>query len=164
MNEDIVFIKFNGRDLLCANSIKMKNESDDANVWSCNMDDILVENQNFIKIEICFKNCGFPSEVLLERGQDTNEFVFKPNFETQVLDIGSELIVKHLKNILELSELESQNSKWCLLTLVEIMSSVDFDKYRSTIFAYLDKLANEIDVYRKNFYLDLKKKLGANNK
>jgi hypothetical protein len=64
---------------------------------------------------------------------------------------------------MELSELEEEKSKWCLLTLVELMSSVDFGKYESLINGYLDRLADEVDVYRKNCYLDLKKKISACN-
>lgn len=73
------------------------------------------------------------------------------------------MILKHLNNILELNQLEQEKSKWCLLTSIELMCIIDYDKYKEQIFAYLDKLANEIDLYRRNFYLDLKQRIISNN-
>ena len=66
---------------------------------------------------------------------------------------------EHMSNIQELSRLEKAASKWCLLSLVELMSLIDLKKYEPVIVEYLDKLAQEVDTYRRNFYLDYKKKL-----
>lgn len=70
-----------------------------------------------------------------------------------------DLIENHLNNVIELLKLESDKSKWCMLTLVELMGMVNYEKYKEHIFLYLDKLANEIDLYRQNYYIDLKNKM-----
>ena len=72
------------------------------------------------------------------------------------IKLDDKLIEKHLNNILELSALENGANKWCLLRAVELMCIVDFGKYRETIYEFLNRLAEEIDLYRRNFYLDLK--------
>ncbi len=159
---DVTFIKLNGENLL--SSVKWESDGGEtaSDVWKGE----LVKSpgdQSHIKIEICFRNSGIVNELILERGLDSEEFVFRSKFEIKDLGLATELILSHLKNIMELSELEEEKSKWCLLTLVELMSSVDFGKYESVINGYLDRLADEVDVYRKNYYLDLKKKISACN-
>ena len=77
--------------------------------------------------------------------------------------LDNDLIENHLKNIIDLSKLESDKSKWCLLTIIELMTISKFSQFKAKVFEYLDKLANEIDPYRKNFYLDLKQKVISNN-
>ena len=75
------------------------------------------------------------------------------------INLDHDLIEGHLKNVLELSKLENDKSKWCLLKSIELMCIDEFGKYKQTIFNNLDKLANEIDPYRKNYYLDLKQRI-----
>ena len=69
-----------------------------------------------------------------------------------------ELTHAHIKSLTDLLALENGKSKWLMLTLIDLMSLLDLHKYRPTILDYLDRLANEIDLFRTNYYLDLKKK------
>lgn len=177
LNRDIISLKFNNECLISSDKrLEWQNETndsaEDSEYWHGSLADFpfgndfmtSVKAQNQIKIEMCLKNTGFSNEILLNRKEGETCFEYKSNIDIKDLNLGSELMVNHLKNILDLSEMESENSKWCLLTAVELMCSIDFDEHRETVFAYLDKLAGEVDVYRKNYYLDLKKKICANNK
>jgi len=105
-------------------------------------------------------------EILLEKktsDKDDAVFEFKSKFEMKNFGLDdTQLIEKHLKNLIDLSEMESNASKWCLLTLVELMCIINFDKYKVNIFRYLDELTH-VDLFRKNFYLDLKQKIISNN-
>lgn len=69
-----------------------------------------------------------------------------------------QLTATHITSLVALLELEQGKNKWLLLTLVELMSLVDVAKYKPTILDYLDRLANEIDLFRRSYYLYLKKK------
>lgn len=75
----------------------------------------------------------------------------------------SELTSIHIKSLTDLLELEGGKSKWLMLTLIDLMSltQADLEKHKATILEYLDKLANEIDLFRRNFYLDLKLKFSS---
>ncbi len=157
--QDVTLIKLNGEDLL--NSVKWT--SDDSNSWKGELLTASLADQSHIKIEICFKNSGIVNELVLERDIDSDEFIFRSKFEIINLAMASELILNHLKNIMELSELEEEKSKWCLLTLVELMSSLDLNKYKDRINKYLDMLADQVDAYRKNYYLDLKRKITSSS-
>jgi geranylgeranyl transferase type-2 subunit alpha len=87
---------------------------------------------------------------------------FKAKFRSKDAKLDSELMENHLKAILDLLQFEPEN-KWCLIRLVELMSMVDYNKYKDTILTYLDKLATEIDLYRKDYYLDMKNKIIKTN-
>jgi hypothetical protein len=103
-------------------------------------------------------------EILMERTKG-NEGVFEFKSKFEMRNFGrddSQLIEKHLGNLIELSEMEANASKWCLLTLVELMCIINFDKYKAVIFRHLDELTH-VDLFRKNFYLDLKQKIISNN-
>lgn len=169
LNTDINFLKFNCEkvNLDIEKWINDKeNSTEVSKEWKISLKNLanIYNAQRFVKIEICFKNSGVSNGILLEKSSDKNLFKFKSHFEIKDVNLSSELIIDHLKNIMELSEMESDNSKWCLLTSVELMCCVDFVKYKEKIYEYLDKLAGEVDIYRKNFYLDLKKKICENNK
>lgn len=69
-----------------------------------------------------------------------------------------ELTDNHINSLIQLLELENGKNKWLLLTLVELMSLVDLPRYKPTLLEYLDRLANEIDLFRRSYYLYLKKK------
>jgi geranylgeranyl transferase type-2 subunit alpha len=179
LNNDLIILKLNGECLMSKlnssniDGLKWTNDKDndldDSKVWSSTIprNENLVNlshKQNQLKIMICVKNSGASSEILLERDvQDSNLFVYKSKFQIKDLHLDNELIENHLKNILELSTLESDKSKWCLLTAVELMCIINYNQYKNTIFEYLDKLVNEIDVTRRNFYLDFKQRIIANN-
>ena len=170
LNNDIITLKLNNECLTKKQIDWKKDESDFGSWYGCLTDVELkpgfmadVKAQSHIKIEICLEKTGFSNELLLHRKSGGTLFEYKSNIEIKDLALGSEMMVNHLKNVLDLSDLEQENSKWCLLTAVELMASIDFEKYRAEIFAYLEKLASEIDVFRRNFYLDLKKKILANN-
>lgn len=172
-NNEVNYLKLNGKFLESPiqwlNDKADSNSLDDSTFWKSDLSQNTfdpINKDNEIKIEICLKSSVLSNQILLRRRsphENSNKFEFKSSFNIEDLILHSELIIEHLNNILDLSDLESGKSKWCLLTLVELMCSVDFAKYKKTIFEYLDKLANEVDVYRKNFYLDLKNKIRANN-
>ena len=118
-----------------------------------------------LKLEVAIRNAGNAYEILVEKDASflSNVYAYKSKFEMRNAGLDdTALIAKHLASLVELSSLEADKSKWCLLTLVEIMTIVDFDKHKATVFKYLDELTH-IDVYRKNFYLDLKQKIISNN-
>lgn len=167
LNTDIHFLKLNGVkiDLNFEKWTNDKeNSTEESKVWKIAFKNLanIYNSQHFIKIEVCLKNAGVSNGILLEKSAE-NKFEFKSQFEIKDVNVSSELIINHLKNILDLSEMESDNSKWCLLTSVELMCCVNFVKYKETIFEYLNKLATDVDAYRKNFYLDLKEKICENN-
>ena len=116
---------------------------------------------------MALKNAGMSYEILLEKKKTQDEenvsFEYKSKFEMKNFGLDdTQLIEKHLKNLIDLSEMESNASKWCLLTLVELMCIINFEQYKASIFRYLDELTH-VDLYRKNFYLDLKQKIISNN-
>lgn len=69
-----------------------------------------------------------------------------------------ELAENHIKSLTDLLELENGKSKWILLTLIDLMSIYDLPKYKPNILSYLDRLADEIDLFRRSYYLYLKRK------
>ncbi|RMZ93089.1 geranylgeranyl transferase type-2 subunit alpha [Brachionus plicatilis] len=109
------------------------------------------------------KSSGFPIELLLDLNDEKNLYEFKSKFKMRDLTLDSEILSNHFGNMMELNQFENENSKWCMLKLVELMGIMDFDKYKENIFSYLDKLADQVDPYRKNYYLDIKCKLKENN-
>jgi geranylgeranyl transferase type-2 subunit alpha len=180
LNDDLIFLQLNGECLVSKqnnsslNELKWLNENENdspSRIWHATVPKCeatqslinLVKKQNQFKLIICIRNSGASSEILLEKSDSENFFAYKSKFQMNDLHLDNELIEAHLNNILELSKLESDKSKWCLLTAVELMCIIDFNKYKPAIFEYLDKLVNEIDPTRKNFYLDLKQKIIANN-
>jgi geranylgeranyl transferase type-2 subunit alpha len=110
-------------------------------------------NSDHVKIEICLKNVG-SLHLVLQRKCDA--FEYKATLDRSNLKLDNELMLSHLKNIIDLSGLEMNKSKWCLLTLVQLMQALDYDAYKDEILSHLDKLANDVDSYRKNFYIQLK--------
>lgn len=129
-----------------------------------NMIELLENDQNYLRVEIIVRNSGVSNDFLLERSKSQKKiFEFISKFDLKNIRLSNDLIEGHLKNVIELSKLEMDKSKWCLLTMIELMSMNSFSKYKATIFENLEKLANEIDPYRKNFYLDLKQKVISNN-
>jgi geranylgeranyl transferase type-2 subunit alpha len=72
--------------------------------------------------------------------------------------LEEKVIEGHLKNILDLSALEDDKSKWCLLTAIELMTIIDANKYKEKISKYINQL-QLIDPKRKVFYIDLSKKI-----
>jgi geranylgeranyl transferase type-2 subunit alpha len=115
-----------------------------------------------VRVELLIRNAEFccSNEFLLQRlNADANIFEFKSKFQVKDIRLDNQMIEQHLSNIFELSKLENEKSKWCLLTAIELMCLMNFSKHKEVIFDYLDRLANEIDVYRKHFYTDLRKKI-----
>ena len=173
INNYLLYLKVNGEFLKSPqqhdSSLRWEQKLDDSNVWHATVpiDKHLAETaaaQNQLRFDICLRESGVSIEILLNKTSSTPSlFQFKSKFDVKDLHLDKELIENHLANILELSKLESDNSKWCLLTSVELMCMIDFKKYEAKIFEHLDKLANEVDVFRKNFYLDLKNKISFNN-
>jgi len=123
-----------------------------------------LKHQSHLKLEIAIKNAGMSYEILMEKTQGNEDvFEFKSKFEMRNFGRDdSQLIEKHLANLIELSEMEANASKWCLLTLVELMCIINFDKYKAVIFRHLDELTH-VDLFRKNFHIDLKQKIISNN-
>lgn len=182
LNHDLIFLKLNDESLVSKLNNSMieglkwtncqDNDSVESNIWSGSIpkseqiEDLvnLARKRNHLKIIICVKNSGVSNEILLEKNtENPNIFQFKSKFQMVDLRLDNELIENHLKNILDLSKLEGDKSKWCLLTAIELMCIINFNQYKPVIFEYLDKLVNEIDVNRRNFYLDFKQKVIANN-
>lgn len=181
LNNDLIILKLNGESLVSKvnNSLlqglkwlnNQNNETDNAKEWhgripQCEQIETvlnLARRQNQLKITICVRDSGVSNEILLEKQDNPNLLQYKSKFQMVDLRLDNELIETHLKNILDLSKLEEDKSKWCLLTAVELMCIINFSKYKPIVFEYLDKLVNEIDVNRRNFYLDLKQKIIANN-
>jgi geranylgeranyl transferase type-2 subunit alpha len=124
----------------------------------------LLAEQNYLRVEIIVRNSGVSNDFLLERSpNEKSMFEFKSKFDMKDIRLDQDLVESHLKNVIELSKMELDKSKWCLLTTIELMSINNFAKYKTVIFENLDKLANEIDPYRRNFYLDLKQRIIKNN-
>ena len=127
-----------------------------------------LHKQNQFRLEVAIRDSGVSTQLLLERvADDTLQlFRFRSKFEMNNLRLDGELLESHLAKILELSEmpdLEPDERKWSLLTGVELMCALDFDKHKSRVLDHLDRLANDIDIKRKNFYTDLKRKLLLDN-
>ena len=164
LNHSLTILKLNGVEVLNGEEKLTWNNENNNEVWSANIpiSSIMIKpEETMINLEISSKNLGISIEVVLEK-KETNDlslFSFKSKFDMNNIKLDSEMIKSHLDNILELSKLESDKNKWCLLTSLELMILLDLDKYREVILDNLDKLANEIDVYRKNFYFNLKNKI-----
>ena len=112
-----------------------------------------------IKLTICLHHVFNLSDLILSKRRavdDTDVYEYKATFQN--LHLNSQLIVDLYENLKSLSELESDNSKWCLLTMIELMALIDLDRFRSTIVDYLNKLI-DLDKYRINYYLHLRSKL-----
>lgn len=140
-------------------SINSSNEIQKNEAAKRNLEFLKAHDQ--IKIEICLKNSGASCEIILEKAGE-QLFQYKSKFEMKNMSLDKELIENHLNSVLELSKLEADKSKWCLLTALELMCIIDFNKYRDTIFKSLDELA-DVDSYRSKFYMDLKQKIINNN-
>ena len=173
LNSKIVQIKLN--DCVINNSDSLlflndkNNSTDESNYWECSLNNLLNDDfntdmlkQNNMKIEIFLKESGFVYELLLKRDDKNKNYLFTSSVDVNNLNIGLKLLSEHLNNILELSEMEKFNSKWCLQTSVHLMLTISFKDFRSTIFEYLEKLTNHVDIYRKNYYLNLMQKFSDN--
>jgi len=165
LNEQLNWINVNNSQLF---SLKWVNESSEGSflVWSAQIDqsnEALIKSTSEhaqIRVEMAIKSCAWPIEILMESTNEaTKQFAFRSKFEIKNLQLDKEMIEKHLANIEELSQLESGQSKWCLLTSVELMSMINYDKYKEKIGDYLNRLASEIDMFRSKFYMDLSEKL-----
>lgn len=178
LNDDLISLRLNNIELVSKTSQKEVFKwkfDEESKVWSENISSLneeveallemlKKEKHTKIKVEVAIRNFGLSNQILLDLSLDRGNFYeFKSKFQMKDLGLDLELILKHLNNILELNQLEGERSKWCMLTSVELMSIIDFNKYKETIFNYLDKLANEIDLYRKQFYLDMKQKIISDN-
>jgi geranylgeranyl transferase type-2 subunit alpha len=173
LNNNLLHLKLN--DVYVGFDIDNFTEIDkDSFIWEINLCNIKDEQtnekmghltkaltkQDHMRIEIIVKNSGVSNDFILNKNK-TNQsiFEFKSRFDMKNINLDHDLIEGHLKNVLELSKLENDKSKWCLLKSIELMCIDEFGKYKQTIFNNLDKLANEIDPYRKNYYLDLKQRI-----
>lgn len=127
------------------------------------LENLVQSDRSKIKIEIMIRNNGFPTEFVLDLNEDKNLYEFKSKLLIRDLKLDSEILINHLKNMMELNQFEKETSKWCILKLVELMSIIDYSQYKETIISYLEKLANQVDLFRKNYYLEVKQKLIENN-
>jgi geranylgeranyl transferase type-2 subunit alpha len=130
--------------------------STDALVWNGKID---MEGQSSeIKAELCFKGIGDLHYLLQKNGNSDHEYesIF-------VLNADEALLEAHLINMLELTSLELNKNKWCLVTLVYLMSFIDYAKYKENIENYLSLLINQIDCNRRQYYIDWKEKILAQN-
>jgi geranylgeranyl transferase type-2 subunit alpha len=121
-------------------------------------------NPEQISQEIFSKELGLIENAIFTDPNDQSAWIYEKWFlleHQRSIKLSNEQIERHLTNVLELSELECGRNKWCLLRAVELMCIVDFEKHRERAFEFLDKLATDIDVYRKNFYMDMKRDIQA---
>jgi geranylgeranyl transferase type-2 subunit alpha len=142
-------------------------KSDDGNIWLGTFDDNPNMKDNFtvfqahahIKIEICLRNIG-TLHLILAKAPLVHIYAYKATLHlNDDFKLDNQLIVSHLNNLRELSALEMNKSKWCLLTLVQLMHMLDNDKYKTEIVSNLESLATKVDTYRRNFYIQLKESI-----
>ena len=121
-------------------------------------------SEDEIRHEIFSKELALIENAVFTDPNDQSAWIYEKWFlleHQKRLELDAEKMSKHLENVLELSRMEGERNKWCLLRLVELMCIVDFEKFREHVFDYLSRLASEIDPYRRNFYLDFKAKIEA---
>jgi geranylgeranyl transferase type-2 subunit alpha len=119
-------------------------------------------NPEQISQEIFSKELALIENAIFTDPNDQAAWIYEKWFlleHQRSIRLDNEQIEKHLANVLELSELEGGRNKWCLLRAVELMCLVDFERHRALVFEYLERLAAEIDVFRANFYHDLKRSI-----
>ena len=147
--EKIVSIKLNNQMLALDENTK------NLNIISWNGDDILL-NSHEIKLELCFKGVG-DLHFIIEKSKDFQcESIFVWEFDDSIFK-------KHVNNLKELSELESDKNKWVLVTLIYLMSLRNYKFYETIIENYFILLINEIDETRRQYYVDWRSKIIKNN-
>ena len=147
--EKIVSIKLNNQMLALDENTK------NLNIISWNGDDILL-NSHEIKLELCFKGVG-DLHFIIEKSKD---FQYESIF---VWEFDDSIFKKHVNNLKELSELESDKNKWVLVTLIYLMSLRNYKFYENIIENYFILLINEIDETRRQYYVDWRSKIIKNN-
>lgn len=119
--------------------------------------DGLKHNQNYVKIRLGIKQIGL-FDLILDKN-DSHYYDYKSSFQIKDLTLDDELMKSHLNNLNELSNLEENSSKWCSLAMIELMCVLDYKSYRNQVLNLCDRLATQIDPYRRNFYVDYKNKI-----
>lgn len=164
-NNDLISIKLNN-----INLTKLVDWTNDCNYYwfgiitnSYNEEDsfskLKEEKHDHIKIELNFKGIDTLNFILNKKFNNNDEnytYEYESNF---LFNLNESVLNKHLNNLIELSGLESNKNKWCLLTIVYLMSFIDYNKYKQDIENNLNLLLNQVDIDRKQYYLDLKQKL-----
>jgi geranylgeranyl transferase type-2 subunit alpha len=115
-----------------------------------------------ISAEVLAKELGLIENAVFTDPNDQSAWIYEKWFlleRQERIRLSAEQVEAHLRSVLELLELEGGKNKWCLLRAVELMCLVDFERYKHRVFEFLDRLADEIDTYRRNFYTDLKRSI-----
>ena len=112
-----------------------------------------------IKLELCFTGIG-DLHFILEKNDTDSSYSYESIF---VWDVDDNLFKNHINNLKDLSELEADKNKWVLVTLIYLMSFTDYKFHQQTIESYFNRLIDEIDCTRKQYYCDWKGKILKNN-
>ncbi|XP_019849488.1 PREDICTED: geranylgeranyl transferase type-2 subunit alpha-like [Amphimedon queenslandica] len=121
--------------------------------WSC---DLVFPKDEEVTVRI-EKGDGVLVEMSLDKGSNSSLWL-TPDldllFSTYLTAATSEVLDSELVMCRELLQLEPDN-KWCLLTTLQLLEAIDYDKHHKEIIDLYDKLV-KCDPLRRGYYNDLR--------
>jgi geranylgeranyl transferase type-2 subunit alpha len=157
LKNNLRIFDINGEDFV--NRVNFESDDELGSTWQADIEaNGLKLNETHVKIRLGIRQIGLFDLILSKN--DSNYYDYKSPFQIKDLTLDNELMTTHLNNLKELSNLEDNLSKWCSLAIIELMCVLDYKSYRDEVLNLCDKLANQIDPYRRNFYIDYKNKIG----